>query len=114
MGAEKVGEGIGYAAGATYQKAKEHYQKKRGGGEYREARIKEYESRAKEQQARNKLYTAQAKQSKLKQGAKGSQPDLSFIHGGSKPYGERLDFLSGSGKGKKKGGSNSYNFLLGK
>lgn len=66
---QKIGEGIGYVGGKIHEK----YQQKYGGGEYREARIKEIQARAREVEAKNRLIKAQSKKGMIK-----SSKGLSF------------------------------------
>jgi hypothetical protein len=87
---KKLGEGIGYVGSRLHEKYKERF----AGGEYREARIKELELKAKEAQARMKISKAQSQEVRYKQQkeikpTKGvlfgsdNTPDYAFIAGQS-------------------------------
>lgn len=64
---QKIGEGIRHVGGKIHEKYKEKY----GGGEYREARIKDIQSKAREMEAKSRLVKAQVRTQNVKQQKKG-------------------------------------------
>lgn len=99
---ETIGRGIVFVGSAI----KERYNRKYGGGEYREARIKEYESRAREASAKAKLVKARANLKKNQKGSFRPARDLSTLTGNNKGD---YSFITGD-KNKK----SDYSFITGK
>lgn len=73
----------GEAYQATKSYVKEKYNQRYGGGEYREARIKENKARAEEAESRAKLYRAQNKYSRESKKGQSLRPRGGLFGGGT-------------------------------
>jgi len=100
----RVGQAIGRGIAAVGGRVKEKYNRKYGGGEYREARIKETTARAKEFNARAKL--AKAKRA-YKENKSNAFKAAFGIEGRKTPQ----DYSYLTGDKKRKG---DYSFITGK
>lgn len=114
----KIGQAIGGGVARVGGAIKERYNRKYGGGEYREARTKDYEARAKETSAKAKLFKAKREARAQRGNAFRSAFGLDQKAGNAKNYtfitGERsnnnYDFLTGARKKK----SGDFSFITGK